>query len=342
MWEHEHSSGDSDHEASDAFRHAIEQSLDDPSWYLDEVDWRRVGCRYCGGPLDQLDESGDRWCECGSSGTLSELIVCQRCGWWTILTADFDVEVESETWSAVNRKTLWPTPYERPVAGRVSLEAGCTSGSLMRAKMPADLDRLGVEELQRYILANPDARFLVDPFKFESVVGGVFQNLGRTVVETARSRDGGIDLYLIDDGEGLVAVQVKRYRNRIGVSAIREFRGALLEQPGLAKGVFVTASDFTSGARRAAGLDRPVPIELVDANRLLGAMGCGIRSCYSRDDLLSAPFAAAWAGSGCVSSESWEWDLSDDALKELTEEADAIALGESPDIGTDAGVLDLT
>ena len=71
---------------------------------------------------------------------------------------------------------------------------------------------------------------------------------GRT---TSPTNDGGIDGIINEDRLGLdkIAIQAKRYdkSNKIGTPLLQSFVGALMGK-GVAKGVFITTSSFTSGA----------------------------------------------------------------------------------------------
>ena len=109
-------------------------------------------------------------------------------------------------------------------------------------------------------------RFLLNPKVFEDIVGSIFADHGFTVRVTSYSGDDGIDVILLDGQDNAeVGVQVKRYRGKIEAEQIRSLAGALAlsEMP---KGVFVTTSTFTRGAKLTADrfLELGVPIELVD------------------------------------------------------------------------------
>jgi restriction system protein len=103
------------------------------------------------------------------------------------------------------------------------------------------------------------AQVILRESNFESV-----QVLGKT-------GDGGLD------GVGMLKLtlltfrvyfQCKRYKegNNVGPDSIRDFRGAL--QGRAEKGLFLTTSRFTSEARREAGRDGAVAIDLIDGEQL--------------------------------------------------------------------------
>lgn len=67
------------------------------------------------------------------------------------------------------------------------------------------------------------------------------------MVITQYRGDKGIDLWL-EGAKGKLAVQVKRYKDRIRAESVRSFVGALVGQGGTYKGIFVTTSGYQSGA----------------------------------------------------------------------------------------------
>ena len=88
------------------------------------------------------------------------------------------------------------------------------------------------------------------------------------------SNDGGVDGVIDQDALGLdrIYVQAKRYAdgNTVGREAIQAFVGAL-HGVGASRGVFITTSAFTSGARDYV---KAVPsrVILIDGARLVGLM----------------------------------------------------------------------
>ena len=102
-------------------------------------------------------------------------------------------------------------------------------------------------------------------------------------ITTGGSGDQGIDGVIQEDPLGLskVYIQVKRYaaKNRVGSSDIRNFVGAI-DQAGTMKGVFVTTSSFTGGARSVARQTSKNVI-LIDGKELVSFMvqhGVGVRT----------------------------------------------------------------
>lgn len=116
-----------------------------------------------------------------------------------------------------------------------------------------------------------------DPYKFEHMMVQLLNQMGYKGTDgqslvTQKSNDGGIDGIINQDPLGLqtIYVQVKRYaeNNVIGSPEIDSFSGALRRK--LAdRGVFITTSSFTSGAKEAA---KQLNIALVDGEMLTNLM----------------------------------------------------------------------
>ena len=73
-----------------------------------------------------------------------------------------------------------------------------------------------------------------------------FSGVGGDVKVTQASRDGGVDAIVFNPDPihgGKIAIQAKRYTNTVGVSAVRDLYGTVLNE-GANKGILVTTSDF--------------------------------------------------------------------------------------------------
>lgn len=94
---------------------------------------------------------------------------------------------------------------------------------------------------------------------------------------TKISRDGGIDGIIKEDRLGLdmIYVQAKRWDNTVQKPEIQKFRGALSER-GAAKGIFITTSDFSSGAKESARNAKIVLIDGSELCRLMIEFGVGV------------------------------------------------------------------
>jgi restriction system protein len=148
-----------------------------------------------------------------------------------------------------------------------------------------------IEEIRSYLAANYDARSKIHPRVFEETVASVFRGLGYDARVTAYSGDDGIDVVLDGPDDQLIGIQVKRQANRVAVKAIRELAGALLIG-GYTRGIFVTTSDFQSGAQRTADLSAlsGKPIELLNAEKFFDALKLVQRKMYVDNGDSTAPF----------------------------------------------------
>jgi restriction system protein len=108
----------------------------------------------------------------------------------------------------------------------------------------------------------------LSPGEFEALITNLFAKMGLETRLTQASRDGGVDCVAFDQRPilgGKVVIQAKRYKNTVGVSAIRDLFGTL-QNEGASKGILVTTSGFGKAAFDfAAGK----PMELLDGSNLL-------------------------------------------------------------------------
>ncbi|WP_338656290.1 restriction endonuclease [Sporosarcina psychrophila] len=112
--------------------------------------------------------------------------------------------------------------------------------------------------------------------KFEDIVVDLLTKMGYGDGEvTQRSNDEGLDGIIKEDKLGLenIYVQAKRYGagNSVGREAVQSFSGAL-DAKGARKGVFITTSHFTSGAKSYANKLESKRIILIDGKELSNLM----------------------------------------------------------------------
>ena len=110
------------------------------------------------------------------------------------------------------------------------------------------------------------------PAAFERLCQRLLRESGfEQVVVTGRSGDGGIDGHGVLQLNAFVSFRVlfqcKRYRQTVGSSTIRDFRGAMMGRAD--KGIVITTGSFSQDAQREAIRDGAPPIELVDGNTLV-------------------------------------------------------------------------
>ena len=106
------------------------------------------------------------------------------------------------------------------------------------------------------------------PKEFESLISNLFEKMGLDTRQTQASRDGGVDCVAYDPRPifgGKVIIQAKRYKNTVGVSAVRDLFGTM-QNEGASKGILVTTSGYgKSSFEFASGK----PLELLSGSNLL-------------------------------------------------------------------------
>jgi restriction system protein len=111
---------------------------------------------------------------------------------------------------------------------------------------------------------------------FEHLIREIFEKeftaSGGEVRVTQASRDGGVDAVAFDPDPirgGKIVIQAKRYSHTVGVSAVRDLYGTLMNE-GATKGVLVTTSDYGPDAYEFAN---GKPITLLNGANLLHLLG---------------------------------------------------------------------
>lgn len=106
------------------------------------------------------------------------------------------------------------------------------------------------------------------PSEFESLITNLFQKMGLETRLTQASRDGGVDCVAYDPRPifgGKVVIQAKRYKNTVGVSAVRDLFGTM-QNEGASKGILVTTSGYGKASYEFA---EGKPLELLSGSNLL-------------------------------------------------------------------------
>lgn len=99
----------------------------------------------------------------------------------------------------------------------------------------------------------------------------LFTKMGLDTMQTRPSRDGGVDCVAFDTRAilgGKVVIQAKRYKNTVGVSAVRDLYGTVLNK-GAAKGILVTTSSY---GRASYEFANDKPLELLEGGNLLALL----------------------------------------------------------------------
>lgn len=108
----------------------------------------------------------------------------------------------------------------------------------------------------------------LNPFQFETLISNLFVKMGLDTKLTRSSKDGGVDAVAFDTRPvvgGKIVIQAKRYKNTVGVSAVRDLYGTM-QHEGANKGILVTTSGYGPDAYE---FSKDKPIELIDGGGLL-------------------------------------------------------------------------
>lgn len=106
------------------------------------------------------------------------------------------------------------------------------------------------------------------PSEFESLITNLFEKMGLQTRLTQASRDGGVDCVAYDPRPifgGKVVIQAKRYKNTVGVSAVRDLYGTM-QNEGASKGILVTTSGY---GKASFAFAENKPLELLSGSNLL-------------------------------------------------------------------------
>lgn len=208
-------------------------------------------CIFCNSNMQEIYEKKLKKKNDWNFEHVKRIKICPVCGWWTV------IKHYGENGQFCGDPTLFRDYGAVAVLKKLDLTNISTP----------------IEEVSQYLIAKYDDRFTMHPRLFEETVAAVFRNMGYYAQTTAYQNDGGIDVVLEGKDSKIVGVQVKRHKNSIKVSQIREFAGALIEND-MTKGIFVTTSKFQSGAFKSATKfeKRGIGIELIDSNRFYDAL----------------------------------------------------------------------
>lgn len=178
------------------------------------------------------------------------------------------VRVTRETFDALNLALVQPERCLLALKASVSR----SPADMVPVKPLIELDMVDprfVETTQ--VMSGMDGRpNLMDlsPGAFEGLITELFAAMGLETRQTQASRDGGVDCVAFDPRPvfgGKVVIQAKRYRNTVGVSAVRDLYGTM-QNEGATKGILVTTSGY---GQAAFEFSKGKPLELLDGGNLL-------------------------------------------------------------------------
>ncbi|KAB8154254.1 hypothetical protein EZY14_007400 [Kordia sp. TARA_039_SRF] len=181
---------------------------------------------------------------------------CPNCGWWQVLS--------HEKW--------------RPIMS-FSEHRG-TEDHLLSSTLKnlEDCDEDAMNSLRDYLYHNEKKIRLMNPFKFEKLVASVLKDFFSCEVKhVGQSRDGGIDLLIIDNGN-ISAVQVKRRSKGITErpSVVRELVGAMIPKNLKNGKVITTATKFGNSSHEYIQevKKEKFQIELINCDTFVSMLKC--------------------------------------------------------------------
>ena len=149
--------------------------------------------------------------------------------------------------------------------------------------IPEEKKRTGKEKAERIILCNyhvieaitknPNLIHMISPREFEEIIAEIYSQNGFDVELTPESRDGGKDI-IVDAKDSLGTksryyIECKKYKEgrTVGIDIVRQLFGVVSADK-VSKGIIVTTSTFTSGAKDFA-LNQLWNLELKDHDDVL-------------------------------------------------------------------------
>jgi len=122
------------------------------------------------------------------------------------------------------------------------------------------------------IAMNPQLLYQLNGFMFEEFMAELFKGMGYLVEQTAKTRDGGVDILAIkkiDDISLRFLIECKKYakKRKVGVSLVRSLFG-VKHHMGASKAIIATTSEFTKPAADFAEAHK-WDLELKDFNGII-------------------------------------------------------------------------
>jgi Holliday junction resolvase-like predicted endonuclease len=134
-------------------------------------------------------------------------------------------------------------------------------------------------EVAIHLQKRPEDLYYLHPRRFEEIVAATYEEHGYRTILTKPTRDDGVDIFLMEDDVGILAlVEVKRFakQRKVGIGHVDRLRGAQLRK-GVNHAIIVTTSSFSSYALKGAKAEKPIAsgftMDLIDAEELLRMLG---------------------------------------------------------------------
>ncbi|HEY8892741.1 MAG TPA: restriction endonuclease [Clostridium sp.] len=182
------------------------------------------------------------------------------------------IQVKKETFNAIDLKNVDPKACFKSLKG--------VSASKLVGITPVQPILTINKYDKRFVESHNVAHTLDDPTNLAAMPWEEFEHLIREVFETEfsinggevkvtqASRDGGVDAIAFDPDPirgGKIVIQAKRYTNTVGVSAVRDLYGTVMNE-GATKGILVTTADYGPDAYEFV---KNKPLTLMNGGNLL-------------------------------------------------------------------------
>lgn len=205
-------------------------------------------------------------------------------GVWALTDAGQRARLSLEDANSIFKKQAEMFRQQKLAAGHVQPPIGLGSGKPGKSAPIEQLPIAGLDFDQDAMEASQSGNYreevlailrTIKPDGFERFSQKLLREVGFTKVNvTGKSGDGGIDGYGTLEVNPLVSFKVlfqcKRFKDVVGPGYVRDFRGAM--QGRADKGIILTTGTFTKAAIDEASRDGALPIELIDAERLIDLM----------------------------------------------------------------------
>lgn len=178
------------------------------------------------------------------------------------------VRITDDTFRSLNLRQVQPEHCLRSLKASVSR----APAEMVPVKPIVELNMVDPRFVQTIdVVSNLEHRqnlMELSPTEFEGLITNLFAKMGLETRQTQASRDGGVDCVAFDSRPifgGKVVIQAKRYKNTVGVNAVRDLFGTV-QNEGASKGILVTTSGYGKASFEFA---KGKPLELLDGSALL-------------------------------------------------------------------------
>jgi hypothetical protein len=162
---------------------------------------------------------------------------------------------------------IFEIPPKRPnsLEFKKNYKSFATSG---KRRVKEYIDELRQEYYRRNTPTDFNVVLKLNGVEFENYIEALFHKQGYSVIKTPASGDGGVDLVIskkINNRMVKTAIQCKRYKSSVGISAIQEvFTGKHVYK--CSKAIVITTSVFTAPAIKTA---KDLKVDLWDKYKLI-------------------------------------------------------------------------